>query len=154
MRSRLVTGLLAGSSLFLATLSLAHAEDITVDMQRLSAKGPSGSLGKVVLAQGDGAVTFTMAIKDLPPGPNRMFLYEAGDCMIGSDDLKISELASLNVNITEDGSEPLKRVVTINGVSLDDLKGNALVIDRGGILAEKQPKQPDEMAQVACGVVK
>ena len=42
--------------------------------------GPAGSLGSIVLTETAEGLAITMNIKDLPPGPNRFFKLEDGDC--------------------------------------------------------------------------
>jgi len=139
-------------------VSSAFAAETTVEMQRLrntasgSAAGPV--IGKAVLTETPEGVTLQLNLAELPPGPNRLFLHETGDCSAQKGELLTNPLATLNVDINEGGAEPLRKVLLVPGKSLADMTGQALVFYRGSQLADSGPEFTSQPRLVACGVIR
>lgn len=153
MRNWLLASGLA-TVLSLAAGSALQAAEANVEMQAIGQNGPGATVGKAHMIDDPKGLLIHLDLKDLPPGPNRLYSYDADDCKLSQDDLIGSQLALLNVNISEDGAEPLKATVTLPGMTLDDVMGQALIVDRGGILAAKQPGGSSGSMSVACGMVR
>lgn len=129
------------------------AAETTIEMQRIRESGPGPVIGKVQLADAADGVTLHLDLTELPPGPNRLFLHDAGDCSTPRGELLSNPLAVVNVEATENGAEPLKTVLTIPGKTLADMTGKALVVYRGSQLADAGPQFTAQPRLVACGVV-
>jgi Cu/Zn superoxide dismutase len=146
---------------WLGAAAAATAAETSIQMQAIRDKGPGPAIGPVIgpvigtvhaVETAEGLV-LQLDLADLPPGPNRLFLYDAGDCSVPRGELLSSApLAVVNVDITEDGAEPLKQAVMVSGASLAELSHQALVIHRGGQTADLGPEQTGLRRLVACGV--
>jgi hypothetical protein len=127
-------------------------------MQRLkttasgTAAGPV--IGKVVLTEITEGVTLQLNLAELPPGPNRLFLHQTGDCSAQKGELLTNPLATVNIETTEGGAEPLRTVLLVPGKTLAEMNGQALVFYRGSQLADSGPELTSQPRLVACGVIR
>ena len=140
--------LLAGSAVS------AVAAESTLEMKALREKGIGPVIGTIqVVEEADGLV-LNIDLNELPPGKNRLFMHDAGDCNLPRSDLRTNALAVVDVDITESGAEPLKTTLHLPGAKLDDMANKALLIRRGSDAADAAPDQTAQPRMVACGVVK
>ncbi len=153
MRNRLLaTGLATVLSLVAGTA--LQAAEANIEMQAIGKNGLGAMVGKVRAVDDPKGLVMHLDLDNLPPGPNRFYAIDSATCKLSQDDLIDSQLALLNVDISEDGAEPLKTTVTLPGLTVDDILGQALIIDRGGLLAAKQPGGSTGSMSVACGLVR
>lgn len=138
--------------------SAAFAGETSVEMQRLlntaSGSAPGPVIGKVVLSEVTEGVTLQLSVAELPPGPNRLFLHPIGDCSAQKGELLTAPLATVNIETTEGGAEPLSTVLLVPGKTLAELTGQALVFYRGSQLADSGPQFTSQPRLVACGVIR
>jgi Cu-Zn family superoxide dismutase len=138
---------------WLGAAATATAADSSIQMQAIRDKGPGPVIGTVHAVETAEGLVLELDLADLPPGPNRLFLHDAGDCSVPRGELlSNAPLAVVNVDITEDGAEPLKQTLMVPGASLAQLSDKALVIYRGGQTADLGPEQTGLRRLVACGV--
>lgn len=134
------------------------AAEATVEMQRIrlaaQGGGPGPVIGKVVLADSAAGVTLQLSLSELPAGPNRLFLHEPGDCNVQKGELLTDPLATVNIETTEGGSEPLRKTLLVPGATLAGMTGKALVFYRGSQLADSGPEFTSQPRLVACGVIR
>ena len=136
----------------------AFAGETTIEMQRIrntgQGAGPGPVIGKVVLTETTEGVTLQLSLTELPPGPNRLFLHEPGDCAAQKGELLTNPLATVNVDTSEGGAEPLRTVLLVPGRTLAEMTGKALVFYRGSQLADSGPEFTSQPRLVACGVIR
>jgi Cu-Zn family superoxide dismutase len=138
---------------WLGTAAAATAAESTIQMQAVRDKGAGPVIGSVHAVDAAEGLVLHLDLTELPPGPNRLFLHDAGDCTVPRGELLSSApLAVINVDINEDGAEPLKQTVVVPGTSLADLVGKALIVYRGGQTADLGPEQTGLRRLVACGI--
>jgi len=144
--------------LLACTATAALAAEATVEMQRIrntaQGGGPGPVIGKIVLAETAEGVTLQISLAELPPGPNRLFLHEPGDCNAQKGELLTDPLATVNIDTTEGGAEPLRKTLLAPGATLAGMTGKALVFYRGSQLADAGPEIPSQPRLVACGVIR
>ena len=140
--------------LSLAVGAASQAAETNIEMQAIGKSGPGAAVGTAQLVDDPKGLLVHLDLNDLPPGPNRLYAYDSATCKLSYDDLISSQLALLNVDITEDGAEPLKATVTLPGMTLEDVLGQALIIDRGDVLSAKQSGGSAGSTKVACGMVR
>jgi Cu/Zn superoxide dismutase len=139
-------------ALVLGAAAASSAEDVTVEMHRLGPKGVGAAIGSIVLTDGVDGVNVKMMLKELTPGPNRFRLFAGADCNQARGDSEARDFATLNVDTDEDGSLPLKSNLVLKGVTMADLRGNALVVSHGSQVASSKGVIGVN-SQRACGVV-
>ncbi len=150
----LCTAALAGALCLGGALTASAAESV-IEMQAIRDKGPGPVIGTVHAADAGDGLVLEFDLSDLPPGPNRLYLHDAGDCALPRGELLSSApLAVVNVDINEDGAEPLKKTVVVPGTTLAEMSQKALVIYRGGQSADLGPEQTGLKRLVACGIVR
>ena len=132
----------------------ALAAETTIEMQRIRESGPGPVIGKVQLADAPQGVALQIDLTELPPGPNRLFLHEGGDCSLPRGELLANPLAVVNVDITEGGAEPLKTTLVVPGTTLAEMTNKALVVYRGSQIADLSPLPTSQPRLVACGVIR
>ena len=150
----LIHGTALAAVMTLAGAAPALAGGMTFDMFTIEKKGMGAKIGQIGLEEAPDGVSMNLDLSDLPPGKDRMFLYEAEKCPVGMDDKTASLLAELNVETDEDGAEPLKTTIKVSGMSMDDMMGKVVMIERGSLGESQQPEQTGAPRRVACGIVK
>lgn len=165
--------------LFLAALGLsgqAAAEDLTVQMHKLTESGTGEAMGEIQVTESPYGALFIPAVKGLPPGLHGFHIHENPDCGPGEDggetkpglaagghfdpegtgrhegpygEGHLGDLPALFVD--EQGQAG--HTVLAPRVKLEDLKGRALIIHEGGDTYAEPPKLGGGGARLACGVV-
>lgn len=143
-----------GCALLLGSTLSAAAGESTFEMHAIRAKGPGPVIGTVHVTDSSEGAVLQLDLNELPPGPNRLFLHDAGDCGLPRDQLLSNLVTMVNVDISEDGAEPLKKTVVVPGMDVAGMSGKALVIHRGSQAADAAPEQAGAPRLVACGVIK
>ena len=149
---------LAAGVLFSSLAIPAFAAESTVDMVALRAKGPGPAIGTIAIADSSEGAVLQFKLTDIPPGPNRVYLHDAGSCALPRSELmatplEVVPLTVVNVSTNDDGALPLRAKVLVPNVTLAELSGKALVIHRGGQTASAAKEQVGAPLVVACGVV-
>jgi len=143
-----VAGLLACG----VTLTALAAES-TVEMTALRAKGPGPVIGTIMITETSDGTVLQFNLTEIPPGPNRLYLHEEGDCALIRAEALTTSLATINVSTNDDGALPLRTTVLVRDLTLADLSGKALVVHRGAQIASLTPEQVGAPRLVACGVI-
>jgi superoxide dismutase, Cu-Zn family len=66
--------------LLVASTGLALAQQVTVDVNRISDSGIGEKVGTVTVSEGKGGVSFKISVKGLPPAQRGFHVHEKGDC--------------------------------------------------------------------------
>ena len=72
--------LAASSAVLLVATGVAVAQQLTVDINRISDSGVGEKIGTVVVTEGKGGVSFKIAVTGLPKGQRGFHVHEKGDC--------------------------------------------------------------------------
>lgn len=150
---------------------------LTVSIFKINAKGVGAEIGTITVSDGRGGLHIVPSLSSLPPGPHGFHLHENPDCGPGMKDGKMQ--AGMAAGGHYDPSATGKHagpfanghrgdlpvlVVDANGnatqimnalhLSVNDVRGRALVIHEGGDNYSDQP-QPlgGGGARIACGAV-
>ena len=167
--------LAASSAVLLVATGVAVAQQLTVDINRISDSGVGEKIGTVVLTEGKGGVSFKIAVTGLPKGQRGFHVHEKGDCGPAMRDGKMTAgLAAAGhldpeakkshkgpkgaghkgdlpaLNGTTNG---ISQTVTAPRLKLSDVQGRALVIHEGGDNYTDNPENGGGKGRVACGVV-
>ena len=77
------------AALLVASTGLAIAQQMTVDINRISSSGVGEKIGSVVVSEGKGGVSFKVSVKGLPAAQRGFHVHEKGDCGPGMKDGKM-----------------------------------------------------------------
>lgn len=166
-------------SLFAATLlagaTSASAQDVTVDINKISASGVGEKIGTIALSEAAKGVTFKVSVTGIPAGEHGFHVHEKGDCGPGDKDGKMQagiaagghfdpettkshkgpegeghkgDLPKLNAT-----AKGIDQTVTAPRLKLADIGGRGLVIHEGGDTYGDQPESGGGKGRIACGVV-
>ena len=152
----------------------ASAKEITVEMNRVTDTGTGEKLGTIVIHEKQKGLSFEVELSGIPPGEHGFHLHEKGDCGSGMKDGK--QRAGLAAGGHYDPAETkshkgptgnghkgdlpfltatdhgVNAVVTAPNLTLDDVRGRALVVHAGGDNYTDYPENGGGMARIACGV--
>jgi Cu-Zn family superoxide dismutase len=168
--------LAAISGSLLVITGVAIAQQLTVDINRISEKGVGDKIGTVVVSDGEGGVSFKVAVTGLPQGQRGFHVHEKGDCGPAMKDGKMTagiaagehydpegkkshkgpkgtghkgDLPALNANAKGE----VKETVTAPRLKVSDVRGRALVIHEGGDTYSDRPESGGGKGRIACGVI-
>jgi Cu-Zn family superoxide dismutase len=172
MRLRIASALAA---LLVASTGLAVAQQMTVEINRISASGAGEKIGSVVVAEGKNGVSFKVSVKGLPAAQRGFHVHEKGDCGPGMKDGKMEAGIAAGDHYDPDGHKShkgpkgkghkgdlpllkgnaagIEQTVVAPRLKIADVKGRALVIHEGGDNYSDNPENGGGKGRVACGVV-
>ena len=166
----LAVGLLAGAA------TAALAEEVTVEMHAISPKGVGNPIGTVTAYDSDNGLVLRANLTELLPGPHGFHVHENGDCgALEKDGKMVAGLAAgghydpqgTGVHAGPEGTGHLGDlpvlIVDTSGMAavtvvaprltLDDIRGRALVIHEGGDNFSDTPSPlGGGGARIACGI--
>ena len=167
--------LAVSSSALLIATGVAFAQQITVDVNRISDSGVGEKIGTVVVSEGKAGVSFKVAVTGLPKGQRGFHVHEKGDCGSAMKDGKMTAGVAAGdhfdpeakkshkgpkgpghkgdlplLNATDKG---INQTVPAPRLKLSDVQGRALVIHEGGDNYSDRPENGGGKGRVACGVV-
>ena len=167
--------LAASSAALLIATGVAIAQQLTVDINRISDAGVGDKIGTIVLSETKGGVTFKVAVTGLPKGQRGFHVHEKGDCGPAMKDGKMAAGVAAGDHFDPDGKKSHKgpkgaghkgdlpllngtdkginQTVTAARLKLADVQGRALVIHEGGDNYTDNPENGGGRGRVACGVV-
>src|SRR5262245_4057981 len=58
----------------------AVAQDVTVEVNRISNSGVGEKIGTITISEGKGGLSFRVNVKGLPAGQRGFHVHESGDC--------------------------------------------------------------------------
>jgi Cu-Zn family superoxide dismutase len=163
------------AALLVASTGLALAQQVTVDMNRISASGVGEKIGTVTVSEGKGGVSFKVSVKGLPAAQRGFHVHEKGDCGPAMKDGKMEAGIAAGEHYDPEGHKSHKgpkgkghkgdlpllkgnaagveQTVMAPRLKLADVKGRSLVIHEGGDNYTDQPENGGGKGRVACGVI-
>jgi len=164
----------SSTALVLAT-GVTVAQQLTVDINRISDAGVGDKIGTIVVSEGKGGVSFKVSVTGLPKGERGFHVHEKGDCGPGMKDGKMTPGEAAGPHFDPEGKKSHKgpkgaghkgdlpllkgtdkgisQTATAPRLKLADVQGRALVIHEGGDNYSDNPENGGGKGRVACGVV-
>lgn len=156
---------------------LVWAEEVQVEMHKVTDQGTEASIGQITIREVEGGLAFYPKLTELSPGLHGFHVHEKGDCGAKAADGKRGpalaagghfdpdkagvhkapwedghrgDLPALYVNDNKRAEHPL----FVAGLKLADVQKRALVIHEGGDNYADEPKPlGGGGARIACGVI-
>ena len=141
------------SFLFMLATGLAVAQQVTVDVNRISDAGVGGKIGTVTITGGKD-VTFRVELTGLPKGQRGFHVHEKGDCSPAMKGGKMTAGIAAGEHYDPEGKKShkgpsgvghkgdlpllngtnkgIRQTVVAPRLKLDDIRGRSLVIHEGG----------------------
>ena len=163
------------SSLLIAT-GIAHAQQLTIEINRISDNGVGDKIGTVVVGEGKRGVSFKVAVSGLPKGQRGFHVHENGDCGPAMKDGKMTAGIAAGAHYDPEGKKSHKgpkgaghkgdlpalnasakgdvnQAVIAPHLKLADVLGRSLVIHEGGDNYSDNPESGGGKGRIACGVI-
>ncbi|MGD9803549.1 MAG: superoxide dismutase family protein [Hyphomicrobiaceae bacterium] len=172
-RSMPVLGI--SSVALLVATGVAIAQELTVDINRISDTGIGDKIGTVAVSEAKSGVKFKVSVTGLTKAQHGFHVHEQGDCASAMKDGKMTAGLAAGGHFDPDhkkshkgpkgaghkGDLPLlkatdkgiNQTVTAPRLKLADVEGRALVIHEGGDNYTDQPENGGGKGRIACGVV-
>ena len=154
---------------------VAAAQQISVDINRISDSGVGQKIGTAQVSESKGGVSFKLAITSLPPGQRGFHIHEKGDCGPAMKDGKMTAGVAAGEHYDPDAKKSHKgpkgsghkgdlpvlngtakginQTVTAPRLKLSDVQGRAIVIHEGGDNYTDKPENGGGKGRVACGII-
>jgi superoxide dismutase, Cu-Zn family len=167
--------LAASAAALLIATGVAIAQQLTVDINRISDDGVGEKIGTVTVSEGKGGVSFKIAVTGLPKGQRGFHVHEKGSCGPAMKDGKMTAGVAAGDHFDPDGKKShkgpkgaghkgdlpalnttakgIEQTVTAPRLKLSDVQGRAVVIHEGGDNYSDKPENGGGKGRVACGVV-
>jgi Cu-Zn family superoxide dismutase len=162
------------SFLLMLATGLAVAQQVTVDVNRISDAGVGGKVGTVTITGGKD-VTFRVELTGLPKGQRGFHVHEKGDCSPAMKGGKMTAGIAAGEHYDPEGKKShrgpsgvghkgdlpllngtnkgIRQTVVAPRLKLDDIRGRSLVIHEGGDNYTDTPENGGGRGRVACGVI-
>jgi len=168
--------LLGGAvALMCAATGVAIAQQMTVDINKVSETGVGEKIGTVTVSGGKQGVSFKIAVRGIGPGQHGFHVHEKGDCTAAAKDGKMEAAGAAGPHYDPEGKKAHKgpkraghkgdlpaikadakginQTVIAPRLKLEDVSGRALVIHEGGDNYSDNPENGGGMGRIACGVI-
>jgi len=167
--------LLAGAGAVMCAATVAIAQQMTVDINKVSESGVGEKIGTVTVTGGKQGVSFKVAVTGVGPGQHGFHVHEKGDCKAATKDGKMEAAGAAgphydpeakkshqgptraghkgDLPVLKSDAKGINQTVTAPRLKLEDVSGRALVIHEGGDNYTDQPENGGGKGRIACGVV-
>ena len=168
--------LLSGAAgIMIVVTGIAAAQQLTVDISKVSDAGVGEKIGTVTIAENKQGTSFKVAVSGIPAGKHGFHVHEKGDCNAAAKDGKMEAAGAAGPHYDPEGKKSHKgpkgtghkgdlpvlksdakginQTVTAARLKLDDVSGRALVIHEGGDNYTDSPENGGGKGRIACGVV-
>ena len=168
--------LLSGAAgIMIVVTGIAAAQQLTVDISRVSDAGVGEKIGTVTIAENKQGTSFKVAVSGIPAGKHGFHVHEKGDCAAAMKGGKMEPAGAAGSHFDPDSKKSHKgpqgtghkgdlpaltanakgvnQTVTAPKLKLSDVKGRALVIHEGGDNYTDTPENGGGKGRIACGVV-
>ena len=165
---------LSGGGLLIAT-GIAIAQQLSVDINRLSETGVGDKIGTVVIEEGQDGVSFKVSAEGIAKGAHGFHVHEQGDCAAATKDGKMVAGFAAGPHYDPAGTKSHKgpkggghqgdlpvlnasdkgidQTVTAPQLKLADVRGRSLMIHEAGDNYTDTPENGGGAGRIACGVV-
>jgi Cu-Zn family superoxide dismutase len=155
--------------------SVAVAQQLTVEINKVSNAGVGEKIGTVTVSEDDKGAAFKVAVSGIPAGQHGFHVHEKGDCAAAMKDGKLEPGGAAGAHYDPEGKKSHKGpqgaghkgdlpALTANGtgvnetiiapkLKLSDVLGRALVIHEAGDNYSDNPENGGGKGRIACGIV-
>lgn len=173
--TRMLKMLSAAAAIATMAAGVAAAQQLTVDISKISEAGVGEKIGTVQITEGRNGVTFKVSVRGLPAGPHGFHVHQRGDCAATMKDGKLEPGGAAGPHYDPEGKKAhrgphgqghkgdlpvltanatgVNETVTAPMLKLADVQGRALIIHEGGDNYSDQPENGGGKGRIACGVV-
>ena len=173
--TKLVRSCAAAAATLLAFTAGLMAQQLSVDVNRISSSGVGGKIGIITISEGTGGLSFEVAVKGLSPGQRGFHVHEKGDCGPGMKDGQMQAGMAAgdhydpehkkshkgpdgpghkgDLPALESKSDDINHTVTAPRLRLTDIRGRSLMIHEGGDNYSDQPDNGGGKGRIACATV-
>jgi Cu-Zn family superoxide dismutase len=171
--SRILT--LAALPLMFLFGGVVAAEDLKVDIFKISEAGLGEKIGEVSISDNGKGVTFKVAVTGIPEGEHGFHVHENGDCGPSVKDGMMTAGGAAGAHydpeVTHSHKGPegaghggdlsklkasadgINQTVEVPRLRLSDIKGRTLMIHEGGDNYSDNPENGGGKGRIACGVI-
>ena len=153
MKKTLLATVAAGLVFSASAFANETVETQTVEMLRITPEGVGAPVGSVTLEDTFEGVMVHLNVKDMAPGVQRLRLVQEAECQPIGLNTPYRELTYLYTGIDEDGALPTKTSFLIEDMTIEGLRGEALVTMNGGQFADQQNAMTGLPSEAACGII-
>jgi superoxide dismutase, Cu-Zn family len=166
---------LGGIATVMCAATVAIAQQVTVDINKVSESDVGEKIGTVTVWGGKQGVSFKLAVTGVGPGQHGFHVHEKGDCSSAAKNGKMEAAGAAGAHYDPEGKKSHKgpkgaghkgdlpalksdakginQTVTAPRLKLEDVSGRALVIHEGGDNYTDNPENGGGKGRIAFGVV-
>jgi Cu-Zn family superoxide dismutase len=161
--------------LLLIATSVSLAQQIVVDMNKISTSGVGDKVGTVTISEGKGGTSFKVNVNGVSAGQHGFHVHENGNCgpapKDGQPQAGLAAGPHYDPGHTKTHKGPkggghkgdlpvlkatakgISETVTAPNVKLDDVRGRSLMIHEGGDNYSDTPENGGGKGRIVCGVI-
>jgi Cu-Zn family superoxide dismutase len=169
---RLLSGTLGVAAI---CTGVAMAQQLTVDVNKVSDAGVGEKVGTVTVSENKKGVSFKVAVSGIPAGKHGFHVHDKGDCAAAMKDGKMEPGGAAGPHYDPDskkshkgpqgaghkgdlplltaGNKGINQTVVAPKLKLADVQGRAIVIHEAGDNYTDSPENGGGKGRIACGVV-
>jgi Cu-Zn family superoxide dismutase len=173
--STLSAGALSAVFCLVSAASVAAANELTVEMNKVTADGIGEKIGTIVIQPAETGLSLKVDVTGISPGEHGFHLHAKGDCASAEKDGKATAALAAGAHYdpadTKTHAGPaghghkgdlpfltatdqgVNAVVNAPELTMADVSGRALVIHEGGDNYTDHPENGGGKGRIACGVV-
>jgi Cu-Zn family superoxide dismutase len=158
-----------------AAASAAVAQQLTVEVNRVSDAGVAEKIGSVTITEDDKGAAFKVAVGGIPAGQHGFHVHEKGDCTAAMKDGKQEPGGAAGAHYDPESKKShagpqgaghkgdlpaltanangINETVVAAKLKLSDLLGRALVIHEAGDTYSDNPENGGGKGRIACGII-
>jgi len=155
--------------------SVAVAQQLTVDVNKVSAAGVDEKIGTVTITDDGKGASFKVAVSGIAAGKHGFHIHDRGNCATAMKDGKQEPGGAAGAHYDPEGKKSHKgpqaaghkgdlpaltanatginETVVAPHLKLSDVQGRALVIHEGGDNYSDNPENGGGKGRIACGIV-
>jgi Cu-Zn family superoxide dismutase len=155
--------------------TVAIAQQLTVDINKVTESGVGEKIGTVTVNGGKQGVSFKVTVTGVGPGQHGFHVHEKGDCSPAAKDGKMEAAGAAgphydpeakkshkgpkgaghkgDLPVLKSDAKGINQTVTAPRLKLEDVSGRALVIHEGGDNYTDNPENGGGKGRIACGVI-
>lgn len=167
--------ILSTAAIMTVAASVAVAQQLTVDINKVSPAGVGEKIGTVTITEDKKGTAFKVAVNGIPAGKHGFHLHEKGDCAAAMKDGKSEPGGAAGAHYDPEGKKShqgpqgtghkgdlptltadaagANETVMAPKLKLSDIQGRALVIHESGDNYSDNPENGGGKGRIACGIV-
>lgn len=162
-------------ALFAGSAIVAHAADVAVEINAISAEGAGKALGSITISEKADGLHFNVDVSGMADGEHGFHVHEKGDCGPGEKNGKVEAGLAAGPHFDPDATKShkgphgeghagdlpklvatggaIKQMATAPRLKLADVAGRSLMIHEAGDNYSDQPENGGGKGRIACGVI-